>query len=404
MGSDSERRLRIAALVPAHNEEADIANTITSLLSQSRPPDLIVIGSDNSTDCTVEIARGFPVEVFESQGNSHCPACTRKGRNTHRKSGVLNQAWDLYLSDDRFDLLVCADGDTILPGHAVADWEREFLRDPGLGGSSSQPVLTGGETWEMHGRTPKALWAAAQAWYLPRMQRFEFAKTITQNRIRGWVNVISGTGCAYRCAALAEVAAEPEQDGPWTYASVVEDYHLTYQLRRAGWKCKCSPTVWCFTGSMITLKSLWYQRLKWTGGTDADLVKFGIDRLNCFQWLQNVLLGVNVTFWIIWFSLIVPQIITGGLHVNWKWQAFGFSLIAFDLVHMKRMKGAHWRRDWKDWVLAGSMFHLTVYNILSVSWGVYCWGKVLYSHFGDLWAPQYKAEGMKNVTEEQVGV
>lgn len=419
------RRLRIAALVPAHNEEADIANTIASLLAQTRPLDLIVIGSDNSADRTVEIARRFPVEVFESRANGHCPACIEKRRNTHRKSGVMNQAWELYLDGDRFDLLVCADGDTILPPHAVADWEREFLREEDLGGSSSQPVLTGGEHWVMrppdikldddgepvpgphplfwaHDRL-SAFWEALQAWYLPRMQRFEFAKTITQNRIRGWVNVISGTGCAYHCAALAEVAAEPGQDGPWTYESVVEDYHLTYQLRRAGWKCRCSPTVWCLTGSMVTLKSLWYQRLKWTGGTDADLVKFGLDRLNCFQWLQNVLLGVNVTFWIIWFSLIVPQVITGGFHVNWKWQAFGFSLIAFDLVHMKKMKGAHWRRDWKDWVLAGSMFHLTVYNILSVSWGVYCWGKVLYSHFGDLWAPQYKAEGMKNVTEEQVG-
>ena len=47
------------------------------------------------------------------------------------------------------DIVVCADGDAKLPPHAVADWEKEFNRNPNLGGSSSQPVLIGGEHWEM---------------------------------------------------------------------------------------------------------------------------------------------------------------------------------------------------------------------------------------------------------------
>lgn len=221
---------KIVALVPAHNEAEDIANTITSLVTQTRRPDQIVIISDNSTDDTVKIASTFPVIVMETEGN------------THRKSGALNLAWHAYCQDA--DLVVCADGDTILPPHAVADWEREFQADDDLAGSSSQPIMTG------YG-------------YLPRLQRYEFAKSATMTLSRGWCRVVSGTGCAFRNAALREAARRPGQHGPWTYESVVEDYHLTYRLRQAGWKCEMSPTVYCYTGSMKTLKSLWHQRIKW---------------------------------------------------------------------------------------------------------------------------------------------
>ena len=409
-------KVRIVALVPAHNEEADIASTIESLLAQTRPLDHIVVVSDNSADSTVAIARAiaqqYPVvTVIESAGRDCCEECIRKKRNTHRKSGGLNQGWDLYARDA--DIVVCADGDTTFPRHAVADWEKEFAGNPSLGGSSSQPVLTGGEQWKIRPRNPERHWMpdracayaeAVQAWYLPRLQRFEFAKTITESLNRGWVFVVSGTGCAYRNAALWDVAREPGQPGPWTYESVVEDYHLTYQMRRAGWTCKMSPTVWCFTGSMPSLKALWYQRIKWTGGTDGDLLKFGCNRYNHRQWLQNALLLANVIFWVIWLSLEISQTITTGFHVNWWWQGFGFSLVILDLIHMSRMREPRWRRDWKDWTLTGLMIHLTVYNILSVTWGVFCWGKVLYSTLGDLWAPQYRAEGMKSVEEQKIGV
>ena len=165
-----------------------------------------------------------------------------------------------------------------------------------------------------------------------------------------------------------------------------------------------SRDVWCYTGSMKTLKSLWYQRIKWTGGTNGDLLKFGCDRINYRQWLQNMFLMSNIAFWLIWMTLELPEFITTGFHINWWWQAFGFSLVTIELIHMARMREPRWRRDWKDWLLAGLMIHLFVYNILSLSWGVVSWGKVLYSTLGDLWAPQYRAEGMKEVEEQKIGI
>ena len=52
----------LVALLPAHDEEGQIAATIESLLAQSRPPDGIVVVCDNCTDRTAEIAARPGVE------------------------------------------------------------------------------------------------------------------------------------------------------------------------------------------------------------------------------------------------------------------------------------------------------------------------------------------------------
>lgn len=57
----------VAVLVPAHNEEAVIANTLVSLKSTSLPHDKIVVIADNCTDATAEIARNAKVTVIERQ-------------------------------------------------------------------------------------------------------------------------------------------------------------------------------------------------------------------------------------------------------------------------------------------------------------------------------------------------
>ena len=46
----------VVVLVPAHNEAGQIAETITSLLTQTRPPDRVVVIADNCADDTADIA------------------------------------------------------------------------------------------------------------------------------------------------------------------------------------------------------------------------------------------------------------------------------------------------------------------------------------------------------------
>ncbi|HTZ28352.1 MAG TPA: glycosyltransferase [Streptosporangiaceae bacterium] len=356
-------RSRIVAIIPAHNEEEHIARAIESLLAQTRTPDDIVVVSDNSRDATVGIASSYPVTVLETAGNAH------------RKSGALNMAW--HQRGTLADIIVCIDGDTSLPPHAVADWEQEFNKSVSLGGSSSQPVMTG------YG-------------LLPRIQRAEFAKSATISLRRGAAHVISGTGCAFRGEALRQISRLPGQDGPWTYESVVEDYYLTYRMRQLGWRCVTSPTVWCWTGSMSTLRALWHQRIKWQLGTINDLVRFGINRLNWQEWLQQVWALACIVFWTLWLTLDISEAIAGRLRPDWTWAVFPVGFSVTELLHARRIRG----RDWKDLVLAGSLVSIYVYTFLCMGWVAACWWKLVCGTRKDLWAAQYAAETVVQEKED----
>jgi Glycosyl transferase family 2 len=103
---DLPRAAKIIALVPAHNEEADIARTIDGLLSQTRPIDRIVIILDNCTDGTETIVRSYKgVTVQKTVGN------------IDKKVGALTQGWQRWVSN--YDYVLGVDGDTVLAKDAL---------------------------------------------------------------------------------------------------------------------------------------------------------------------------------------------------------------------------------------------------------------------------------------------
>jgi len=107
--------LRVTALLPAHDEEAQILDGLESLLAQDRRPDRIVVVCDNCTDRTAEVAASVPgVEVVETVGN------------VHRKAGALNQVLDALLpAADERDVVLVMDADSQLdPGFVSAALAR----------------------------------------------------------------------------------------------------------------------------------------------------------------------------------------------------------------------------------------------------------------------------------------
>jgi biofilm PGA synthesis N-glycosyltransferase PgaC len=60
---------RLTVLIPAHNEEDQVAAVIASVRHQTRPVDEIIIVADNCTDRTTARARALGVTVVETQGN-----------------------------------------------------------------------------------------------------------------------------------------------------------------------------------------------------------------------------------------------------------------------------------------------------------------------------------------------
>ncbi|MCH7645722.1 MAG: glycosyltransferase family 2 protein, partial [Nitrospinae bacterium] len=59
---DSEGELPVSVIVPARDEEANIAHCLTSLLAQSAPPAEILVVDDRSTDGTARVVRALASE------------------------------------------------------------------------------------------------------------------------------------------------------------------------------------------------------------------------------------------------------------------------------------------------------------------------------------------------------
>ncbi len=65
----ANQRLPVVILIPAHNEELVIAETLRSLISQLNSDDRLLVIADNCTDQTAIIAKTFGVEIIERQNN-----------------------------------------------------------------------------------------------------------------------------------------------------------------------------------------------------------------------------------------------------------------------------------------------------------------------------------------------
>lgn len=118
----------VLVLVPAHDEEDVIRDTLESLRRQTRPADRIVVVLDNCTDSTAAIAMSMGVEIFTTIGNGD------------KKAGALNQALEKYLPTLRDgDGVLVMDADTTLNSTFIeASLEHHAHGVGGVGGATSR--------------------------------------------------------------------------------------------------------------------------------------------------------------------------------------------------------------------------------------------------------------------------
>ena len=80
--------MRVAAIVPAYNEEQTIGPVIEALLECRRLEEIIVV-SDGSDDRTAEVARRYPVKVLELEQNVGKGGAMKAGANETNCEGLL---------------------------------------------------------------------------------------------------------------------------------------------------------------------------------------------------------------------------------------------------------------------------------------------------------------------------
>jgi len=314
---------RVLTLIPARNEEDQIAETVDSVRSQTRPPDRIVVIDDSSTDRTATLARSRGVDVFETVGN------------VARKAGALNQAYAQLAKD--FDYVLEMDADTTL--------HPRFLEEALAEIESSR--LLGGVCSRFFAKPGKGL--------LQRLQALEYARYENVcDRRRGRVNVLSGS------AALLRTAVLPEK--PWSEDSLVEDYALTLYLRRNGFGIKSAKRAFVYTDTMPTLGALWRQRVRWERGALDELRREGWKPHTRQDFLARLPEYGAIVVLALWLSAMgVVASLHGGMSFHPIWLA-PVAVVAVGRV------ATVWQLSWRERLIAASFFPEQLYALLRHGW------------------------------------
>jgi 1,2-diacylglycerol 3-beta-glucosyltransferase len=129
--------VRIAVVVPAHNEAAIVATAVTSLLSTQYPAGRrrIIVVADNCTDQTADVARAAGAEVFERDD------ATRRG-----KGYALNFAFDRLLDEGWAEVVAVVDADTVVETNLLRSFAARFATGE-RAVQANYEVLNRDDTW-----------------------------------------------------------------------------------------------------------------------------------------------------------------------------------------------------------------------------------------------------------------
>lgn len=276
---------RVSILIPCHNEEAQIEETIAALEKTNYPGEWEVIAiNDGSTDNTPaildELTRRYPfLRVVHLAEN--------KGKALALKTGALMA---------RGKFLVGIDGDALLEPNAVSWLTARLEMRPQVGGVTGNPRIRNRST------------------LLGRLQVGEFTTIIglikrTQMNY-GKIFTMAGVIAAFKKKALHDV-------GYWSPDMVTDDIDVTWKLQSSGWYVLFEPTAVCWILMPETMKGLWNQRLRWAQGSAEAALKYGlsffsakgrrmlpilIEYLLSLIWAHSVLLTI---------ALIIIEMMTG---------------------------------------------------------------------------------------------
>ena len=116
-------------VIPTHNEEKYIAQTLHSIIEQTVLPKKVVIVNDNSSDKTVEIVLKF------TEKYSWISLITKTSEAIHLPGSKVIQAFQKGLEtlDDHYDFIVKADADLIFPSNYFEKIISHFNSDKTIG-------------------------------------------------------------------------------------------------------------------------------------------------------------------------------------------------------------------------------------------------------------------------------
>ena len=138
-------------VIPAYNEEALIALTLQSLVSQTVLPKKVVVVNDNSTDKTAEIVLDF------AKDNPFITLVNKTSSAVHLPGSKVIQAFQKGFEtlDEDYDLIVKIDADLIFPHNYFETIIKHFQSDPTIGMAGGFCYIEKNGDWVLENLTDK---------------------------------------------------------------------------------------------------------------------------------------------------------------------------------------------------------------------------------------------------------
>ncbi|WP_281324293.1 glycosyltransferase family 2 protein [Flavobacterium sp. IMCC34518] len=138
-------------VIPTYNEEAFIALTLQSLISQTVLPKKVVVVNDNSTDKTAEIVLAF------AKDNPFITLVNKTSSAIHLPGSKVIQAFQKGFEtlDEDYDLIVKIDADLIFPSNYFETIIKHFQSDSTIGMAGGFCYIEKNGDWILENLTDK---------------------------------------------------------------------------------------------------------------------------------------------------------------------------------------------------------------------------------------------------------
>ena len=262
----------ITIMVPAHNEEVMIEDTIDYLMTKINYGNYeVLVTDDGSTDETpailARLQKKYPklrvIRIDKNKGKAH--------------------AFDIGMAFAKGRLILSNDADTVPEPDALSNYVNYFIRP---GGRNISAVTA---NMDVKNRTS----------LLGKSQTVEFSSIVgiikrTQAGVLGDLYAYSGANTMYRKDALIDV-------GGFRQDRATEDISIAWDHQLNGWISVFAPTIIFFMEVPVSLPMLYRQRKRWAkGGTEVWLTNFKKVLFHPFENIGRTFMFIDQTFSIIW--------------------------------------------------------------------------------------------------------
>lgn len=302
---DSREQPFITIMVPAHNEEVTIKETISYLLNELNYTNYeVLVIDDCSTDNTPKILHKLQqqskrlrvIRLAENKGKAH--------------------AFNIGLAFAKGDLVLSNDADTLPEADALMRYVNYFNSPEG------QNIAAVTSNVEVRNRTK----------LITKSTTVEFSSIVgiikrAEMGVFGSIFAYSGANTMYRKSALIDV-------GMFRQDRATEDISVAWDHQLNNWLAVFAPEIISYTLVPETLKELYHQRKRWAkGGTEVWLtnlrkvLRHPLKNLGESLMLLDQTLSICWSFFF-WLATFVFTYLVGNFALTQNWSQLVYLLFS----------------------------------------------------------------------------